>query len=454
MSEDPSGSTGDSGRETRDPDDSLGDRRTLLLLTLAAVVAAVGIGFVGGVFRWCLSRADVLRADLLEWAGGLPSIGWLAPVVMTAAGALIGRELVGLVPRASGSGIQDVEAVWRGQKALPSAAVLPVKFFGGLASIGTGMVLGREGPTVHMGSVLGSETGRLLKLSERERTLLYTTVGGAGLAVAFNAPVGGALFALEEVTKSVKVRIVLLTIFSTSIAVACSRLVVGDRPDFAVGEIATPPIGLLAVFVLFGFLTGLLGVLYNAVVMGLLSVTDRLRRVGPRTRAGLIGAVVGLLLWFDPLLVGGGDALTQQLLDGRSLLLWSVLGYLVVRFLVGPLCYAAGTPGGLFAPLLAIGALWGVAFHGIAVLIVPAIGDSAVPLAIVGMSAFFAATVRAPLTGLVLIIEMTATTTLTVPMLAACAAATVAAFLVKGAPVYDSLRDRMLRQDASSSKAQ
>lgn len=427
-----------------DENETTGPRRTVVLLTLAAVVAAALVGFIGGAFRWCLERAVELRADVVDWAHQWPTIGWLVPVAMVAAGAALGRAVVRLSPRSSGSGIQDVEAVWRGEKELPDLGVVPAKFAGGLASIGSGMVLGREGPTVHMGSTLGSEIGRLFGLTVAQRTLLYTTVGGAGLAVAFNAPVGGAMFAIEEVTKSVKLRIVLVTLISTSVAVACARVVVGDRPDFAVPAIATPSLTSLWVFVVFGLLTGALGVAYNAVVVGMLRRTDRMRRVGPVARATVIGGILGALLYVDPLLVGGGDALTQLIMDGRTFAIGTLLGYLALRFIVGPLSYAAGTPGGLFAPLLALGALWGAVFQAVAGPLLGEAGTSALPLAVVGMAAFFAATVRAPITGIILIIEMTAITSLTVPMLAACAAAVLAATLLKGAPVYDSLRLRML----------
>lgn len=417
--------------------------RGLLTLALATLLAAAAVGFIGGAFRWCLQQAITLRADLVEWAHGVP-LGWLAPVAVAALGGLIGRLVVKASPRSSGSGIQDVEAVWRGEKDLPGPSIVPGKFVGGLASIGTGMVLGREGPTVHMGSTLGSEAGRLLRVSTADRKLLYTTLGGAGLAVAFNAPIGGAMFALEEVTKSFRLRIVLLTLMATAVAVACSRVVLGDSPDFAVPAIPTPGIETLWVFALFGVLTGLVGVLYNRVVMRMLYTADGMRRLSPVSRATLIGAIVGALLYVDPNLVGGGDSLTQDLITGMSLSVWGLLGFFAVRFLMGPLSYAAGTPGGLFAPLLALGALWGALVHSVAGPLLGEVADSRLPLALVGMTALFAATVRAPVTGIVLIVEMTAITSLTVPMLAACACAVLTATLLRSAPIYDSLRERML----------
>ncbi len=118
-----------------------------------------------------------------------------------------------------------------------------------------------------------------------------------------------------------------------------------------------------------------------------------------------------------------------------------LLLYLAVRFVAGPLSYSAGTPGGLFAPMLALGAISGTAFGRLVQVVVPDLGDEVVvAMAIVGMSALFAAVVRAPLTGIALIVEMTAITTVTVPMLLAAGAAVVTAMALKPLPVYDSLR--------------
>lgn len=432
----------------------LANPRTLLLLTIAVVVAAILTGFVGGAFRWCLMHALTLRDHLATWAHQWPAVGWLLPVLIAAAGAAIGRSLVRVVPRASGSGIQDVEAVWRGQKELPRGpGIIIGKFLGGLATIGPGMVLGREGPTVHMGSTIGSEIGRLFGVSEKDRKVLYAAVGGAGLAVAFNAPIGGAMFALEEVTKTFRMRVVLITIFASSVAVGCARLVYGIAPDFSVPPVPMPSVGSLWVFVIFGALTGLVGSGYNWLIMFFLHRVDALvKRMPPEIPAAVIGAIIGLLLWLDPLMVGGGDSITQLILHGQRFGVWVILGYLAIRFVAGPLSYSAATPGGLFAPQLAMGAAWGTLCFTVAGPLLGEVGHSALPLALVGMTAFFTASVRAPLTGVTLICEMTATTSLTAPMLVACAASFLVAEAVKCAPIYDSLRERMLLADAAEAR--
>ncbi|NOY93808.1 MAG: ClC family H(+)/Cl(-) exchange transporter [Deltaproteobacteria bacterium] len=430
----------DEPAEQEDWRDPLG----LLRISTVAAVAGVLVGAIGGGFRWLLLGADEYRMSLLHWAHAWSGPGWVVPLVLVTVCTALARLIVVYVPRVSGSGIQDVEAVWRGDIPATTWEVLPAKFIGGLLAIGSGLVLGREGPTVHLGAAIGSESGRRLHLGERDMRILQTALGGAGLGVAFNAPLGAALFVFEEVTKSIRLRLGLVTLIGTSTAIVASRFILGNRPDFNVEPIATPDGWTIVVFLLFGLLTGVVGVFYNRLVLFFLELSDRMSRVPPLLKSGAIGLVVGALLWFDPMVAtGGGNGLTQDILGG-GVVLSAAAVYLVVRFFLGPLSYATQTPGGLFAPLLAVGALWGALVHGLASGLLPGPGTTVAAFAIVGMSTFFAAVVRAPLTGIVLIFEMTATTTLIIPMMAAAVGAVLAALLLGNPPIYDSLRERMM----------
>ena len=415
-----------------------------LLICCTAIVAGVVIGFVGGAFRWCLEMADHLRIDLVEWARLLPGPGWLVPVAAAATGATLAALIVQKMPVAAGSGIQHVEAVFRGEARPPLLRLLAAKFVGGVLGIGSGLVLGREGPTVHMGAAIGAEAARRVRLPDSEIRMMQTALGGAGLAVAFNAPLGGSLFTLEEVTRSFRVKTVLATIFAAVTAVACSRFVLGNHPDFFVERIHAPALSWLPLFVAFGLLTGVLGAVYNVLVLWFHDQVGRVRRIPKVAKATIIGAIIGLAMFVYPLAVGGGDTLTQLILGGHRIVLPVVVGYLLVRFVAGPLSYSTGVPGGLFAPLLVVGALWGLLFVGVFNTVWPENETTlAIPMALVGMAAFFGATVRAPVTGIVLVIEMTATTSVAVPMMAATAAAVLAANAVGSSPIYDSLRARM-----------
>lgn len=425
------------------PDDSLNG---VVRICVTATVAGAVIGFIGGAFRWLLEAADRLRLHFVEWADRVPGPGWLIPVVAAAIGATLAALVVRWEPLADGSGIQHVEAVYRGEMPPPQIRILPAKFIGGLLAIGSGLVLGREGPTVHMGAAIGAEAGRRSRLPDPETRMMQTALGGAGLAVAFNAPIGGTLFTLEEVTRSFRVKTVLATIFASSVAVGCARLVLGDHSEFRMEAFARPEFVWLPLFVVFGVLTGGLGAFYNKLVLWFLDRAIAVAvRVPPLARTAIIGAIIGLAMVVYPRAAGGGNTLTEMILSGKHFALSVVLGYLAMRFVAGPLSYSAPVVGGLFAPMLAVGALWGVLFVGIVNLVWP--GDIAflvVPMAVVGMSAFFGATVRAPVTGIVLALEMTASTTAVVPIMAGTASAVLSAYLLGSRPIYDSLRERSL----------
>lgn len=393
-------------------------------------------------------QADELRQAIVNWAHHVPYVGWLVPVLLVALCTVLAVLIVRRVPPlAKGSGIQHVEAVSRGEAKPPGVNLVPARFIGGLLAIGSGLVLGREGPTVHMGAAIGAEAGRRARLTEPDVAMLQTSTAGAGLAVAFNAPIAGALFVCEEVTHSFRLRTVLPTLFGVSVAVGCARIVIGDQPDFEVGTVPTPQLAFLPLFVVFGILTGgLLGIAYNRLILGLLDIVARLDKIPPTVIGATIGAVIGLTLFLDPLASGGGgDVLAQMIVGGRTFVLPILLLYLVVRFFTGPLSYAAGTPGGLFAPLLALGALWGGSiFTGLSSFVPGVDAGLTVTMATVGMAAFFGAVVRAPFTGIVIVVEMTAVTSTLVPMLAATAAAVFVTTSAGSAPIYDSLRERML----------
>jgi CIC family chloride channel protein len=176
----------------------------------------------------------------------------------------------------------------------------------------------------------------------------------------------------------------------------------------------------------------------------MLAIMDRLGRWPIEFRAAIIGAAVGTLGFFAPGLVGGGDAITQTVLAGGAALATLPLAFLL-RFGLGAVSYAAPVPGGLFAPILVLGAQLGWLCGALCRLAVPEAGFDPVAFAVVGMAAFFTGVVQAPVTGIVLVIEMTASFPMLLPMIAACYAAMLVPNLLHGVPIYDSLRERVYR---------
>src|SRR5215831_2617755 len=388
-------------------------------ISVASLATGLLIGGVGTAFRLLLIKADDLRNELVFWAHKWPYAGWLLPMSIGLMGAALARWLVvRFAPTASGSGVQRVEAVFRGESKPLSHGVVLVKFFGGLLAIGSGLALGREGPTVHMGASLSSLISRTLIKQEADAKVVMAAGAGAGLAVAFNAPIGGSVFVFEELSSTFTTWLLMGTLAAATSAVWAMRLFLGNHCDFVVSQVSLTAAWKGWPFLVLGGMLGAVGALYNSTIIGLLRACDRLIRMPTVLRAALIGATVGLLAWFAPAMVGGGDNLTQGVLSGHYGLT-ALAGIFVLRFFIGPWSYAAEAPGGLFAPMLLLGASFGALFSDALNYFIPSLGISAVACAVVGMATLFTACVRAPLTGIVLTVEMTGRGDLTLALLAA-----------------------------------
>jgi chloride channel protein, CIC family len=427
----------------------------LFSLALLSLLAGAAVGLVGAVFRLSLDHADRWRNVLIERMHADSFVGLFFVVAICAAATGVAAWLVRRYsPQASGSGIPQVEAVLSGAlpraqyRVIPVKAVyrlMSVKFVGGVLAIGSGLALGREGPIVQMGASTAHLVGKLFRRHEDDCQMLLAAGAGAGLATAFNAPIGGAVFVLEELVRRFDTRTTVVTLGASAGGIPVARLFLGDAPDFHVEPLPYPGFGTVPIHLALGIVTGCMGVAYNRAILGTLAVADRLQRWPVELRATLVGAAVALLAWFAPGVVGGGDAITQRTLSGTETVgMLSVV--FLLRFGLGPLSYAAGTPGGLFAPILVLGSQSGLLFGNIYYHWFPAVAAGPTALAVVGMAAFFTAVVRAPLTGIVLVIEMTASFTLLLPMLSACFAAMLVPNLLGNAPIYDSLRERILKK--------
>jgi chloride channel protein, CIC family len=432
------------------------DEGSLPLLALLALIAGGASGLICAGFRLALMSADRFREAVIAWSHDRGLAGFLlvtagAGSAVAAAAWLVRR----FSPYASGSGIPQVEAAL--DERLPPAPphLILVKFLGGVLAIGSGAALGREGPSVQMGAVIAHIVGRLSGRCWPDRRALLAAGAGAGLAVAFNAPIAGAIFVLEELVRRFDTRIAIAALGASATAILVARLFLGDAPDFhvpitayatmATGPLAFAPAATWPLYVALGGLAGLLAALYNRALLGALSLTDRLDRWPVELQAGVIGAAVGIFAWFAPELVGGGDEITQRTLAGGATVTLIPLAFLL-RFALGTVSYAAATPGGLFAPMLVLGAQLGLFCGALCRAAFPDLGIEPEAFAVVGMAAFFTGVVQAPVTGIVLVIEMTAGFTMFLPMLGACFAAMLVPNLVRSAPIYQSLRERAVRR--------
>jgi CIC family chloride channel protein len=433
---------------TKSPRETYGN---LLVLALLAPIVGGASGLIGSVFRLALTEVDRFRNVAIYWAQSWQLGGFLVVVAACAATVAFAAWLVRrFSPYASGSGIPQVEAILSDKLPPTPPHLLLVKFFGGLSAIGAGLALGREGPSVQMGAAVAHEVGKISGRTWPDRKVLIAAGAGAGLATAFNAPIAGAIFVLEELVGRFDTRIAIAALGASAAAIAVARALLGAAPDFTVGPFDYVGVEIWPLFVIVGAVAGLAGTLYNSELLAMLAVMDRLGHWPIEVRAAAIGGAVGALGFFAPALIGGGDEITQITLAGGATLAVLPLAFLV-RFGLGAISYAAPVPGGLFAPILVLGAQLGLLCGSLSRLAFPDAGLDPISFSIVGMAAFFTGVVQAPVTGIVLVIEMTASFPMLLPMIAACYAAMLVPNLLQSAPIYDSLRERVYRLQKSES---
>ena len=250
------------------------------LVPRAAVVGILA-GLVAVLFRTALERAEELRAALYRFAHGLGPWGVLLPIAACALAAGLALWLVqALAPEASGSGIPYLKAVLHRLRGMRGWRLLPVKFASGVLAIGGGLALGREGPTVQMGGAVGRAVARWLGARPRERRSLIAAGAGAGLAAAFNAPLAGVIFVLEELMGGFAPGVLTAAFVASLSADLVERLLLGQVAVFHLRVPPAPPLSLVPLFLLLGAVCALLGVAFNRSLLASLKLFSRTAQIG------------------------------------------------------------------------------------------------------------------------------------------------------------------------------
>lgn len=416
------------------------ERRKAPMIGLSIVVGLlVGIVTVG--YRLALEYAEKFAfwvAHSAKTKGiGFILVWFLGLIVLS----LLVAKCVQLNKSISGSGIPQVKGVLQGCLSQDWWKTLYLKFIGGTLVIMGGLSVGREGPSIQLGACVGQGIGKKAKVSYLEEKILIAGGASAGLAAAFNAPLAGVLFVLEEVFKYFSPLILLVSMGAAVVADFISKQVFGVSAVFSF-ETGVVPLGQYGFLVLLGVILGVGGVIYNKT---LLSIQKRYKQIKflnhvqkimvPFVLAGLLGIVF-------PLVLGGGHAIVEVLNIKTALSFMIIL--LVVKFLFSIICFCSGVPGGIFFPLLIIGGLIGSIFAKLGITywgIDPSLFYNFV---IVGMAGYFTAIVRAPITGIVLIAEMTGSFANFLPLTLVSIIAYIVAEGLKCAPIYDSLLENQL----------
>jgi CIC family chloride channel protein len=418
-----------------------------------ALVVGLVAGLIASGFRIALHFFEVGRID---WIQRLPLLeGFFAAVGVGALGSGVGLWLVRrFAPETAGSGIPDLKSVVMGEKELRWRRVLPVKFVSGVVGIGAGLTLGREGPTVQMGGATGLmvSTWFRVRQGEGERKALISAGAAAGLAAAFNAPLAGLIFVLEELNGRFTPVVFVASFLAAVTADVVCRVVTGETPVFALHGMPGPSLHALPVAAVLGAVAGFGGVAFNRALLASLGLFERLRRWPPLAVGACAGAVVGLAAWIYPSVSGSGAVLSERALSGEIAVQWMV-ALIAARFVLTMVSYGSGAAGGIFAPLLVLGSLGGLAVGAAVHAVLPSWATFPETFAVIGMGALFTASVRAPLTGIVLMTELTGKYDFMLPLLVSCFAAYGIAEGLRDRPIYEALRERTHQPGAAGEAA-
>jgi len=413
-------------------------------ITIAAIVGVLA-GTVGSFFHLAIDTV----VHWPSYLGQVTSGPWLVlsaaliTMVLTVLAAFIVRKVA---PEASGSGVQEIEGAMEGLRTVRWLRILPVKFFAGIVAIGSGLVLGREGPTIHIGASMAAMMSSVVRVAETERRGLLAAGAAAGLACAFNAPLAAVLFVIEETHKQFPYtfRTYMGVIAAAILAVLMTEIIGGTAPDM---PILSPqvPLALLPAFVLLGCILGGLGVILNTSILKALGFAAWVQHRASYLYPACVGLVVGALFILLPQAVTGGETVITELVSERPAVMLLIL-LAVLRFATMVGSYSSGVPGGIFAPILALAVCVGLAFGAGMEVAFPEVGAVSAAFAIAAMGGLFTASVRAPIVGVALTLELTGSYALALPLLATCLAANLSAQWLGGKPIYEQLLDRTLQQ--------
>src|SRR6202158_6099787 len=330
-----------------------------------ALVVGLVAGVLGAAFRAALLAAGRRRIQFLSH---LPT--WervpLAIAIGAGGGALALWLVRRVAPGASGSGTPQLKAFLLGERGMKWRRLLPVKFIAGLVGIGSGFALGREGPTIQMGGATGLMVAEWFRIApgQGERKALIAAGGGAGLAAAFNAPLAGLVFVLEELAGSFTPVVFVSAFLASVTADVVTRVLTGEMPVFLLNQMPAPSVRVLPAALLLGVACGFGGVIFNRALLKSLDLYARLRW-SPWAIGALAGAGVGLASGIYPGVAGTGGLLAERAIVGQIAFRGLPL-LLAVRFFLLMWSYGTGAAGGIFAPLLVLGALGGLGFGQLA----------------------------------------------------------------------------------------
>jgi CIC family chloride channel protein len=418
--------------------------KKILNIYLIAILLGILSGIVSSLFQLSIRGLDALLSSFFQFANN----HGLSVSIISALTSMLMVWLAWLMvqhgaPEAAGSGVQEIEGTLLHIRPIFWRRLIPVKFIGGVLALSAKMVLGREGPTIQMGGNLGEMLGEAFRCTRKRRDVLIAAGSAAGLAAAFNAPLAAVLFVIEEMRNQFNFSFINFKIVAISCVMSTIVLhaIIGSQAAIPMAVFALPSLQSLWLFFVLGLFVGVVGWIFNVALMKCLYKMDTLTYRQRQLYVLAVSAGIGYIALTHPSMVGGGYEIIEKSLTMHLTFSMLIIVF-IIRFITTLVCYNTGVPGGIFAPMLALGTLFGIAASYILQWLMIDMSVHPGMFAVAGMGALFSAAVRAPVTGIVLVVEMTQNYSLILPLMVSCLTSTTVMQLVGNPPIYTQLLKR------------
>ena len=409
-------------------------------LTVQGVLVGIFAGLMVCLYRFLLYGSEHVLREYLSIIHGNVLYIFLFFIALAIMGLMV-DWLTKWEADSAGSGIPQVYAEIKGHMEANWAKVLFSKIVAGVLTALGGLSLGPEGPSVQIGGMAGKGVAKLFKGSKTDELRLILVGSAVGITAAFNAPLAGVIFVLEEINHGFDKTLVFIALVSAIVSDFISKVIFGQSTALTF-PIINIPLGYYWLLIVLGVLIGLLGYVYN---VGMIKSSDFVSnlKIPSWLKFVLVFLVSGVVALMIPEISDGGHFM-MDMLDVAVPSLGVLVLLLVLKYLFSMFSFSSGAPGGIFLPILVLGAYIGAVFGAV---VVPAFGFEQVLIykfVVISMAGFFAATVRSPITGVVLIAEMCGSTESLIAMIIVSLIAYVVPTLLGNEPIYESLYDRLL----------
>ena len=359
------------------------------------------------------------------------------PLITTLGGLISGVLVFKFAPETKGSGIPFVKMVMARMGNITRVRTIVVKFLAGVAGIGTGLSLGREGPSVQLGAGAGALDGKIFKMKGTDQGKLIAAGAGSAIGATFNAPIAGTIFVLEELVNKFSASLLFPVLVATVTASSVARHFLGNNPSFTIPYI-THNLSFegISVCIILGIVAGFLGVAFAKIIYKNNEFFEKMDKIPNWLKPAIAGFGIGVIGIFVPYVLGSGN-LSVDLLLQHKLALSVVVLVFAVKFFVTPFCFGSGAAGGIFLPMLMLGSFLGYIVASIFNMF--GFHVDVVVMAMIGMGAFLASVARTPITAVVMVFEMTAGYTHILPIMLSAAIADLIAEKLNHRPIYASL---------------